>query len=123
MAKMLPKIPIKRKQQVKREKREEKKFAKLKEDGRIVDGYVIPPNTLAANPSKQKHKGGCSAKYYYKDISYICQGCGDKGVWTAKQQQKYYEVQKGNIYNEPKWCYECHNKNIAKKQVKIKKKV
>lgn len=111
---MQPKNSIKQKQLEKRNKKEQKKLAKLKEDGRIVDGYIIPANSLAANPSKQNHKGSFSVKFYYRDITYICQGCGNKEVWTAKQQQRYFEIQKGNIFNKPKWCSECYNKNKKK---------
>ena len=38
-----------------------------------------------------------------------------KGMWTAAQQKRYFEVQKGNIYNEPKWCHECHTERMKKK--------
>lgn len=119
---MQPKNSIKIKQEEKKKKKEKKKIAKLKEEGRIVDGYVIPAKTLAANPSKQNHKGGFSVIYYYQDISYICQGCGNKEVWTAKQQKKYFETQGGNIYNKPKWCCDCYEKLKAKKYGKTNKK-
>ena len=53
-----------------------------------VNGYIIPSNTLPADPSKQQDNGGYSTKFYYKDIKYICQGCGENFIWSAKQQKK-----------------------------------
>jgi len=99
-------------------KREEKRVAKLKKEGRIVKGVEIPKGVLPANPDKQNHSG-LSAKFYYKDIEFTCAGCGKKDVWTAEQQKRYFELQKGNIYNDPKWCYKCHQKRIQKKQNEI----
>lgn len=108
---MISKNPIKR-------KRAEKRLAKLRKQGRVVKGLVIPENALAGDPDKQHHSGGYSAKLYYQDIHYICAGCGKPGIWTAQQQKKYFEEQKGNIYNEPKWCYDCHSKRMAAKKLK-----
>lgn len=96
-------------------KREAKRIAKLEKEGRIVNGVEIPRDSIPANPGLQRGSGGFSTKYYYKDIRYICAGCGKEDVWTVKQQKKYFEDQKGNIYNEPKWCYECHLKRMQEK--------
>lgn len=107
MRKMISKNPIKR-------KREEKRLAKLQKEGRLVNGIEIPKNSLAANPCKQ-NSFGYSVKYFYQDIHYTCAGCGKPETWTARQQQRYFETQKGNIYNQPKWCYECHSKRMKRK--------
>ncbi len=93
-------------------KREQKRIAKLQKEGRIVKSVEIPKDALPANPENQDHGGGYAAKLYYKDIHYTCAGCGKKEVWTAQQQKRYFEIQKGNIYNKPKWCHECHLKRI-----------
>ena len=114
MPKMVSRNPIKR-------KREEKRLANLQKAGRLVKGIEIPQNALAANPDAQNHQGGYSAKFYYQDIHYTCAGCGRPGVWTAQQQKKYFEVQKGNIYNEPKWCYKCHSSRMKNKEAKTNK--
>ena len=113
MPKMVSRNPIKR-------KREEKRLAKLQKEGRLVKGIEIPKNALAANPDAQNHQGGYSEKFFYQDIHYTCAGCGRPGVWTAQQQKKYFEVQKGNIYNAPKWCYKCHSSRIKDKEAKAK---
>jgi hypothetical protein len=108
MKKQISKKPIKR-------KREEKRIANLEKEGRIVKRVEIPKGTLPADPDNQAHGHGYSVKFYYKDIPYTCAGCGKKEVWTAEQQKKYFEIQKGNIYNAPKWCYDCHSRRMQEK--------
>jgi len=105
MMRKLSKNPVKK-------KREEKRIAKLKKEGRIVKGVEVPEGALSANPDKQNCGASYAVKFYYQDIHYTCAGCGKKEIWTAKQQKRYFETQKGNIYNEPKWCYECHSKRM-----------
>jgi len=99
-----------------KQKREKKRMAKLEKAGRLVKGVEIPEGALAGDPDKQVGGEGFAAKYFYLDIIYVCRGCGRKGVWTAAQQKRYFEVQKGNIYNEPTWCYECHADRMKKKE-------
>jgi hypothetical protein len=111
MPKLVSRNPIKR-------KREEKRLAKLQKEGRLVQGVELPKNSLAADPDAQDHGGGYSAKFYYRDIHYTCAGCGKPGIWTAEQQKRYFEMQKGNIYNKPKWCYECHMRRKKNKDAR-----
>ncbi len=108
MKKTLSKNPIKR-------QREEKRIKKLRKASRIVQGVEIPKGALPADPESQFHGGGYAVKFSYQDIHYSCAGCGKKEVWTAEQQKRYFEVQKGNIYNKPKWCHECHVKRMQDK--------
>jgi hypothetical protein len=108
MPKMISKNPVKR-------RREERRLAKLQKQGRLVKGIEVPENALAANPDAQKHHGGYSAKFFYQDIHYTCAGCGKPEAWTAQQQKRYFEAQKGNIYNRPKWCHKCHSMRTRNK--------
>jgi hypothetical protein len=107
MLRQISKIPIKRKRQLKR-------IGRLNKTGRAVKGVVIPKGSLAADPDKQ-NDSVFSTKFYYQNIPYSCAGCGRKGIWTAEQQKRYFETQKGNIYNKPKWCFECHFKRMQNK--------
>ena len=111
MSKHISKNPIKK-------KREDKRIKKLDREGLIVKGVEIPKDSLPADPNSQAAGAGYAVKFYYKDIPYTCAGCGKEDVWTAQQQKKYYEIQKGNIYNEPKWCHECHLKRMQAKSKK-----
>ena len=110
MPKKISKKPIK-------QKREKKRLTKLAKAGRLIQGVEIPEGVLAADLSQQATRGGYSGiRYFYKDVEFICKGCGKKDVWTAEQQKRYYEDQKGNIYNEATWCHDCHTKRMKKKQ-------
>jgi hypothetical protein len=109
MPKKVSKNPIKK-------KRAAKRTAKLKKQGRIVRGVEISADAIPGNPREQNRGTGNSAKLFYKDIHYTCAGCGKDEVWTAAQQKKYFEDQKGNIYNEPKWCHACHIKRMSWKK-------
>lgn len=97
------------------ENRNRKRESLLRNEGRLVDGVEIPRGSLAGDPSKQNHGGGYSAHYFYKDIEYKCADWGKEGIWTAQQQKKYFEEQSGNIYNQPKWCYDCHRARMEEK--------
>ena len=111
MKKQISKNPIKR-------KREEKRIKNLKKEGRTVKGVEIPKGALPANPDNQDHGHGYAVKFSYTDISYTCAGCGKKGIWTAEQQKKYFEIQKGNIYNVPRWCYKCHSRRMQERDAR-----
>jgi len=132
MARRAPNRPVKRKRAARRtakrkkaerkkstrEKREAKRIALLKKQGRIVCGVEVPEGAIPGDPSEQNVRTGYSARLYYQDIHYKCAGCGKHEVWTAEQQKKYFEVQKGNIYNEPKWCFDCHQKRLRERKRK-----
>ena len=90
----------------------------MAKEGRLVDGIEIPKGTLPANTKEQKYDDPYSKRLYYKDIYFKCKGCNVDEVWTMEQQKRYFEVQKGNIYNEPTWCYKCHKERVAKKKPK-----
>ena len=94
------------------EKKERRRLSALAKAGRLVAGVEIPPGVLAADPFRQVYGGPYAVKYYYKDIMYQCSGCGKYGTWSAEQQKRYFEEQKGNIFNEPKWCHRCHRKRM-----------
>ncbi|WP_083917579.1 zinc-ribbon domain containing protein [Uliginosibacterium gangwonense] len=47
---------------------------------------------------------------YYVDISYRCRDCGSAEIWTAKQQQWWYEVAKGRLDTCAVRCRACRQK-------------
>ncbi len=44
---------------------------------------------------------------YYEDKEFTCRDCGRVELWTAKQQQWWYEVAKGAIYSTAVRCRAC----------------
>ena len=53
---------------------------------------------------------------YYINISYTCLDCKEQRVWTAEQQQWWYEVAKGSIYARAVRCPSCRKvRNLARR--------
>ena len=79
-----------------REMREKKNARRrLESQGRMVDGVEIPATAIAANIEEQAP--ACfSKRYYYKDHEFTCADCGKNEVWTAEEQQWYFEVIKAH---------------------------
>lgn len=67
----------------------------------------MPRNAIRADLSKQAPNNSYSPPYWYEDQPFQCVDCGQKHVWTAKEQQWWYEVAKGSIYRRAKRCAAC----------------
>lgn len=48
---------------------------------------------------------------YYKDSFFTCKDCGGQELWTARQQQRWYEEQGGEIEAVAIRCLECRRKD------------
>jgi Probable zinc-ribbon domain len=67
----------------------------------------------AADLARQAPNNSYSPPLYYVDRSFTCISCGSQEVWTAEQQQWYYEVAKGPIYAGAIRCRECRKAHRA----------
>jgi hypothetical protein len=47
---------------------------------------------------------------YYRDSWFSCKDCGERELWTAKQQQRWYEEQGGEIEAVAIRCRACRRK-------------
>ena len=47
---------------------------------------------------------------YYRDTWFTCKDCGEQELWTAKQQQRWYEEQGGEIEAIAVRCHACRRK-------------
>lgn len=47
---------------------------------------------------------------YYRDTLFTCKDCGQQELWTAKQQQRWYEEQGGEIEAVAIRCRACRRK-------------
>lgn len=58
------------------------------------DGFrgVLPPGAIRADARRQHVEWGFERLYYYEDLPFTCRTCGKLEVWTARQQQWWYEV-------------------------------
>ena len=69
---------------------------------------------IQADLSRQAPNNSYSgAKLYYEDREITCQDCGRKELWTARQQQWWYEVAKGSVYSTAVRCRACGRKRRA----------
>ena len=72
---------------------------------RIARGEVI-----LADRSKHAPHNSYSPPEFYEDREFTCRDCGKVEVWTARQQQWWYEVAKGPIYSTAVRCRECRRR-------------
>lgn len=73
----------------------------------------VNPEKLADNPSQGwpefVHLG------HYTDKPFVCVTCGSAQVWLATQQKWWYEVAKGSVWTQAKYCKPCRRKEQARK--------
>ena len=75
-------------------------------------GTIIP-----VDPSKVVSKSSIpSIPQYYVDEWFTCKDCGKEELWTAKQQQRWYEVQGGVIESIAIRCHDCRRKEKQRRE-------
>lgn len=73
-----------------------------------------PAGRIQADLTKQApHNSYGGVPLYYEDTPFTCVDCGKEDIWTAKQQQWWYEVAKGPIYSRAVRCRDCRAKRKA----------
>ena len=77
----------------------------LEREEMIATGRII-----IADLSKQAPNNSWSPPTEYCDHEFTCRDCGTVETWTAKQQQWWYEVAKGEINSRAVRCHECREK-------------
>lgn len=83
-------------------------------DGR--EAQRTPRERIAADLSLQAPNNSYSPRLYYDDEPFVCVDCGTEEVWTAKQQQWWYEVAKGPIYSRAIRCLACRREKRAERE-------
>lgn len=53
---------------------------------------------------------------YYRDTWFTCKECGQQDLWTAKQQQRWYEEQGGEIEAIAVRCHACRRKEKLRRE-------
>ena len=53
---------------------------------------------------------------YYRDAWFACQDCGERELWTAKQQKRWYEEQGGEIEAIAIHCRACRLKAKSRRE-------
>ncbi|SMC29672.1 Probable zinc-ribbon domain-containing protein [Andreprevotia lacus DSM 23236] len=65
-----------------------------------VDVWALAPSGSVGEPEFVR-------RGYYEDIAFTCRDCGARQVWTAEQQQWWYETAKGYVYSTAVRCLGC----------------
>lgn len=52
---------------------------------------------------------------YYQDRPFHCKDCGKAQVWTAAQQQWWYEEAQGDVWTTASRCWPCRQRERARK--------
>ena len=65
---------------------------------------------IIADLSQQRPNGSYNPPTVYRDFDFTCRDCGTVETWTAKQQQWWYEVAKGEVQSRAVRCHECREK-------------
>lgn len=66
-----------------------------------------PPKRIEADLSKQAPNNTYSPRLFYEDLKFKCRDCGKREIWTAEQQQWWYEVAKGPVQSTAIRCRIC----------------
>lgn len=78
-------------------------------DGARLNARIESGEVVIADQSQQADNNSYSPPEFYEDLEFVCVDCGSEEVWTAKQQQWWYEVAKGSIYSRAIRCRACRD--------------
>lgn len=79
----------------------------LRDGGETPRTPALESGRIAADLSKQAPNNSLSGRLFYQDQPFTCVDCGKEEIWTAKQQQWWYEVANGPIYSRAIRCRAC----------------
>ena len=75
---------------------------------------ALPEGAVIADLSQQVPNNSYGAPVlFYIDKPFTCIDCGKNEIWTAQQQQWYYEVAKGSLYATAVRCRSCRKNHNA----------
>lgn len=83
--------------------------------GLIKDEKDIPEDAIPIDPSCCTLANFWSPTVFYRDIEFLCSECKRPDVWTAESQQYYFEVMHSSPYKSAKRCFDCRQKELARK--------
>lgn len=79
--------------------------------GRIKSPEDIPAEAILADPNAIFSRSAIpNVPVWYENKSFKCKRCGRRETWTARQQQWWYEIAKGEIETTAILCRACRQK-------------
>ena len=81
----------------------------------VGQGQLLPvdPDQLPA-----ESRGSWSLPSYYEDHTYWCVDCGEKNIFTAKEQKDYYETRKRYIFKARIRCESCYEAWLKQRRIR-----
>jgi len=77
-----------------------------------------PEGAIWADPSRMVSVSAYPVlPLYYVDNAFTCARCGEKQLWTAKQQKWWYEIAQGELQSTAKHCRPCRQALRAEKSL------
>ncbi len=106
-----------------RKRRHEERAARLKaraeQDEREARAQGIPVDPTKLAPKSTYNPPEFLTRGYYLDYAFNCRSCGVPQLWTAAQQQWWYEVAKGDIFSTASQCRACRQADREKKALEL----
>lgn len=93
----------------------QRRIRRLIELGLIIDASEIPDDAIPIDPDLTIRANRVIPAVCYMDIRFVCSDCGKHDLWSADSQRQYFELSKALPYKKPKRCYECRQKELARK--------
>ncbi|HWB03069.1 MAG TPA: zinc-ribbon domain-containing protein [Verrucomicrobiales bacterium] len=93
---------------------------KTRKEKTSVPAYP-PPGAIRVNFEKLRSTSWVPEPFreYYVDLPFVCKDCGTQEVWTAQQQQWWYEVAQGTIETTAIRCRACRKANAKMKEAAL----
>ena len=88
----------------------ERRIENLIHLGYIASANDLPEGAIPADTKVPARSWYSLPTPYYAEEIYRCRDCGKETVWTALEQYRYYEVEKGNMYAKRVRCDACYKK-------------
>ena len=80
----------------------------------LIGGVAV--NRTALAPDHSYSVPDFVERGYYVDRPFECQECGEPQIWTATQQQWWYEVAKGSVWSTARLCRPCRQRERAQRE-------
>ena len=84
-----------------------------------IAGVLVPDeapvNVALLAPTNSYGRPDFVLRGFYKDLSFVCKGCGAMELWKATQQKWWYEIAKGDMFTLATRCRSCRRKERARR--------
>ncbi len=81
----------------------------------IQSASEIPMDVIPVDPEAINLQNSWERPLFYRDLSFNCQVCGIQEIWSAADQQWYYESAGGCFFNTATRCRACRKAERERK--------